>query len=245
MKPIPHIPSFTSEQASDAILEAGSIISRLIQSPCTVEELSAAFPHLSSQDLGRVLRRLVRSGLASQEGPRFGATSRLMCSYPQGTQMAYLSRLLIPAVVDLSFESREGLLLTTYLDLTPDEQENFFATKVLRLFEELSAIADECDDEGQDRIVFVAGTPNFNPHLQGFDQALELLRQAGKDRASPTWRERSTLSYFQSRMTSTAKANQAILRFEQSLEPRKANPFEAKYALMLGFTAVPSQGESR
>lgn len=239
-----HIPAFKSEQAADAVLEAGSIFHRLSQSPCTLEDLARSYPHFSSAELERHLRKLVRSGLVKKDGPTYEVATSFFYTYPQGTQMDFLSKLFIPVLLNLAMNSTEGLLLPMYLNLTPEEQEKVFETRVTRLFEELSVLADQADEESQDRIVFVAGTPTFSPEKEGLDQALEILRQAASDRATPHRRSHAILSYFRAPMSSTIEANQTIFRFERDFGSIRTKPSEATFVLMLGFGAVVPQGET-
>lgn len=236
------IPSFTSEEASDAVLEAGAILHRLGQSACTKEDLQRAFPRLSSRELERLLRKLVRSGLVRKEGEVYAVASSFFYAYPQGTQMDFLGKLFIPVVVSLAMDAAEGLLLPVYLRISPEEQERLFDDKVTKLFEQMSALADQADDQSQDRMLFVAGTSRFSPELEGFEQAMEILRQAGKDRADPVWRPRAILSYFRAPMGSVGAANQLIMQFEETFEPVKARQIEANYVLLLGFGVAP-QGD--
>ncbi len=238
-----HIPAFTSEQAADAVLEAGTIYHRLSQSPCTLEELARSLPQYSLEELERQLRKLVRSGLAKKDGPTYRIATSFFYAYPQGTQMDFLGKLFIPVLLNLAMDSSEGLLLPMYLNLTPEEQEKIFATRVTKLFEELSSLADQADEGSQDRILFVAGTPTFPTELEGLDQALAILRQAAKDRATPHRRSRAILSYFRAPMNSATEANRAILQFERGFESIKTEPSEATFVLMLGFGAVAPQGD--
>lgn len=238
------IPVFTSEQASDAILEAGSVANRLIQSPCTMAELSHTFPHIPPTSLERLLRKLVRGGIATRAGETFEVTTGLIMSYPQGRQMDYLSRLLIPTVVNLSMGTEEGLLLPLHLNLPPEGQETFFDDQVMGLFKKLSSLADESGNEGQEHILFAAGTPRVPQGSEGFDRAFEILRNAATDRTDPVRRPSSVLSYFQGRLDSPSRAHRAILQFEEELQFLKTTPKESNFAFLLGFGKVLPQGDS-
>lgn len=236
------IANLHSEQAHDAILDGGSIVSRLIQSGCTEEELARAFPSIAPRELARLLRRLVRSGLVHKQGQVYEVAARLIRSDPQGTQMDYLSKLLIPALINLAMDAQEGVLLSLYLHLSEEEKEGLFDEKILGLYENLSVLAEESGEEGKERLLFVAGTSEFSRKSEGLDQALEILRQAALDRANPTRRPRAILSYFQTRLALLAKANQIILKVEEDLDSRKAHPSDANFVLLLGFGAVPFHG---
>lgn len=242
-----HVSSVTelhSEQAYDALMGAMSIAGRLIESPCTRNELAEAFPNIPPAQLDRHLRRLIRSGLARMEDGTYEATSQVLYSHRQGALMNLVSELFLPALMSLTLDSEQGLLLSLHLNLSEVTQEKLFENEVRGLFQKLSDLADEPAPETHERFVMVIGTPNPPKELEGIDSALDILRSAANERANPETRARAILSYSHARFGSPERAAKLILRFEQDFDPFKTKRQDANYQLLLGFGhRLPSNGE--
>jgi hypothetical protein len=229
------IAEIESELAYDALLDGLSLVSRLIQSPCTLEQLADEFPDVPSmEELERQLHRLVRSGIVKKEGNVYQVTAPFFLAHRQGGQLDLLNEMFLPALLGVVAEGAEGLLLPIHLHLRQEEQKELFAQEVTPLLQELSRVADESGECGPDRYVFIAGTPDFPREPIGFDLALEIVRNAARNRADPARRDRSIITYFQARLDSAADIHRSLLQFEQKFESRKAPPSEANYVLLLG-----------
>jgi len=229
------IATVETEVAYDALLDSLSLVSRLIQSPCTIEELASEFPDgPSTEQLEHLLGRLVRSGIVRQEGNLYDVAAPVVVAHRQGGQLDFLREVYVPALLGLMAQDSEGMLLPIHLSLTQEEQEGLLSREVLPLLQEFSRIADESGESGPDRYVFVAGTPDVPQDRTGFDLAMEIVRTAAMNRADPSRKSRSLLTYFQTRLASAGEIHRAILEFESRMEPRRARPAEANYVLLVG-----------
>src|SRR5690606_26977463 len=229
------IATVETEVAYDALLDSLSLVSRLIQSPCTIEELASEFPDgPSTEQLEHLPGRLVRSGIVRQEGNLYDVAAPVVVAHRQGGQLDFLREVYVPALLGLVAQDSEGMLLPIHLSLTQEEQEGLLSREVLPLLQEFSRIADESGESGPDRYVFVAGTPDVPQDRTGFDLAMEIVRTAAMNRADPSRKSRSLLTYFQTRLANAGEIHRAILEFESRMEPRRARPAEANYVLLVG-----------
>lgn len=234
-QPIPiAIADLQSEQAHDALLDALSLANLLLETPRTREELEVLYPASSGVDLDRHLRQLVRSGVIRLRDGRFEATSTAVAARRLGDQFGLLSEVFVPALMGIAFDSSESLLLQLELRLNLDEQKRLYEDHITTLYEELTRLANEDTEGTHERFVFVAAAPTVSYGEGGIDRALDIMRQAARDRAHPEKKPRAILSYFQGRFRLPARVMRSVMDFEKRMDAFRAPPTEATYSLVLG-----------
>lgn len=236
---------FHSEKAYDALLDAMPLAGRIIQSPCTEEELLREFSDLDRPSLVKMLSRLVRGDIVRKVGDKYEATSTFLYSYRQGTQLEAVSELFLPMVLGVAEDPGDGLLLHLELALSVEEQLDLFSGPVKGLLANLSALGDQPAKETHERCLFVLGTPDVPVPQTGLDRILEILRRSARDRVDPARRDRSILTFFQGRFATTQLATRAVLDFESQFASKKANTENMTYSLVVGLGRRPSSGGAK
>lgn len=230
---------FHSELAYDALGDAMPLVTRLIHTPCTKEELERENPKLAGTVLDRLLGRLVRSGILRQVEDRYEATASFVVAYRQEGILSVVSQLFIPMILSLSEDVTDGILYHLDLNLTVEEQEAFRLGELHGLLESLGSLGGEATEATLDRCVIAFGAPNVPGGQEGLDRTLAILRHAARDRVDPALSRRAFLATLDTRLGNPTRAAARIVEWGEKFEKRTAPPATATYSVVLGLGRRP------
>lgn len=225
-----------TETAYDALQDELQLFTCIQASSGKLEAIAASLGETDLPSVRRRIDRLIRAGLVRVEGDRYLPMGQLVRALRQDAMVSSLTRLVLPALSTM-VATGEGLLYQLDLDLDPDAQRELRHGLVQELLERIDGLSLEPEERKKPYICLVIGTSDVPPPGEAEERAIETVRRAARQRATPSMAERAMLLQYDCFLgpEAAAKAEALVRGARDALLPRKAEGTRIPYTLILGF----------